>query len=278
MSISAYIGDLELFGAFLAGAPVNESPHGKLWPRLSTATTRQVRQFVQELTGTRGYKPSAIRRKLAALRSFYGFLGRVRKREDNPAADVGRPVRGKLTPSVLNEREASILLRTSPEYGVQWLKSRDRAIMEMLYATGVRRAEIAALNVEDVDLESRTMRVIGKGRRQRLVVFNQTTADALRTYLGVRPRSLDSALFSGRTRRRLSPRHVWEIFNRIYKTSKLRVKASPHKLRRFFAVHVLERGVSPINVQELLRHEGPPATQVYADVSSEHNKQLEVSG
>jgi site-specific recombinase XerD len=272
LSISAYIGDLELFGAFLAGAPRNESPHGKRWPRLRTATPSHVRQFIQELIGNRGYERSAIRRKLAALRSFYGYLRRERKREDNPAAEVENPGRDKLLPRVLKEREVSLLLRTSPEYKVQWLKTRDRAIMEMLYATGVRRAEIASLNVEDVDLASRTMRVMGKGRKQRLVIFNQTSAEALRTYLGVRPRSVDSALFLGRTRRRLSPRHIWEIFHRIYKMSKLQVKASPHTLRHSFATHLLEHGVDLITIQELLGHESVATTQVYTNVSFEHKK------
>ncbi len=274
LSIAAYVGDLELFGAYLAGVLGKVPAHGKRWPQLPKASAAHIRQFVQELIGSRGYKRSAVRRKLAALRSFYGFLRRTGKRADNPAADIENPGRDKLIPRVLKERDVAVLLRTSATWKTPWLRLRDRAIMELLYASGLRRGEIAALNVADLDLATRTLRVMGKGRKQRLVIINRAAADALRAYLGVRPRSSDGALFLGHTGHRLSPRHVWEIFRRIYALAKLDVKASPHTLRHSFATHLLERGVDLVTIQELLGHESVATTQIYTNVSFEHKKRV----
>lgn len=274
LSIGAYIGDVELFGAFLEKFPREQSPHGRRWSKLSQATPSDVRQFIQELIGTRGYQRSTIRRKLAALRSFYEFFRRERKRKDNPAQEIDNPGRDKLLPNVLKERDVSLLLRTASTWKTKWLKLRDQAIMEFMYASGARRAEVASVNVEDVDLPTRTVRVTGKGRKQRLIIINRTTADAIRTYLGVRPRSNDNALFLGRTRQRLSTRHIWEIFHRIYRLSKLKAKATPHTMRHSFATHLLEHGADLVTIQELLGHESLATTQIYTNVSFEHKKKM----
>jgi integrase/recombinase XerC len=123
-----------------------------------------------------------------------------------------------------------------------------------------------------MDLDTRTIRVKGKGRKQRIVFFNHTAADAIRNYLNVRPRSNESFLFLTNTKRQLSTRHIWEIFTRIYKVSKLKKKASPHTLRHSFATHLLERGVDLITIQEFLGHESVATTQIYTNVSIEHKK------
>ncbi len=272
LSVAAYAGDLELFGAFLAKASRKASPHGKDWPLLAKASTSDLIRFVQELMQNRGYAPSAVRRKIAALRSFYRFMKREGKRPDDPALDLEPPKRDKPLPRVLKERDVSRLLRTKSTWDTKWLNLRDRAIMELLYASGVRRAEVVSMNLEDVDLQTRTIRVTGKGRKQRLVIINRTTAAAFRDYLNVRPASGDSAFFLGHTKRRLSTRHVWEIFRRIRALSGLTAKASPHTLRHSFATHLLERGVDLITIQELLGHESVATTQIYTNVSFEHKK------
>jgi len=272
LSVAAYVGDVELFGAFLAKAPASESPHGKEWPQLATDRKSDLIRFIQELLGKRGYSSAAVRRKIAALRSFYRFLRRENKREDDPAAELESPKRDKLLPKVLKEREVTQLLRTVSGWQTEWLKVRDRAILELLYASGMRRAEIASLDLSDVDLKTRTMRVMGKGRKQRLVIINRTTAAAIRDYLNVRPRSADDALFLGHTGHRLSTRHIWEIFRRIHALSGLDAKASPHVLRHSFATHLLEHGVDLITIQELLGHASVATTQIYTNVSFEHKR------
>jgi len=272
LSVAAYAGDVELLGAFLSKAPRKESPHGKEWPALRKATKSDLVRFIQELIGNRGYARSAVRRKIAALRSFYRFLKAEGKRQDDPAVDLEPPGRDKLLPKVLKEREVERLLRTPAGWQTQWLNVRDRAIMELLYASGIRRAEVVSINLEDIDLSTRTIRVMGKGRKQRLVIINRTTAEALRAYLRVRPRSSEAALFLGQSKHRLSTRHVWEIFNRIQRVSGVQTKASPHTLRHSFATHLLERGVDLITIQELLGHESVATTQIYTNVSLEHKK------
>ncbi|HXN08948.1 MAG TPA: site-specific tyrosine recombinase/integron integrase [Candidatus Acidoferrales bacterium] len=271
-SVAAYAGDLELLGAFLAKAPTDKSSHGLRWPQLQDANESDLMRFIQELIQNRDYQPAAVRRKIAALRSFYRFLRRAGKRADDPSLELELPRRERLLPKVLKEREVEQLLQKGAGWKTAWLNLRDRAIMELLYASGIRRAELVSIKLDDVDLGTRTIRVMGKGRKQRLVLFNRTTADAIRSYLNVRPRSNDSSLFLGHTRHRLSPRHIWEIFTRIYKVSKLKNKASPHTLRHSFATHLLERGVDLITIQELLGHESVATTQIYTNVSFEHKK------
>ncbi len=272
LSVAAYAGDVELFGAFLAKDPRKESPHGKAWPQLLKAGKSDLIRFVQELLSNRGYAGSAVRRKIASLRSFYRFLKRENKRDDDPAAELEGPKRDKLLPKVLKEREVGQLLRTVSGWKTDWLKVRDRAIMELLYASGMRRAEIASIDLADVDLRTRTIRVMGKGRKQRLVIINRTTAAAIRDYLNVRPRSDDDAVFLGHTGHRLSTRHIWEIFRRIRALSGLDAKASPHTLRHSFATHLLEHGVDLITIQELLGHASVATTQIYTNVSFEHKR------
>jgi site-specific recombinase XerD len=272
LSIAAYAGDVELLGAFLAKAPPNKSSHGICWPQLQEATEADLMRFTQELIQNREYQPSAVRRKIAALRSFYAYLKRMGKRPDNPAVELDPPKRERLLPHVLNENEVEKLLQQTAGWKTEWLNLRDRAIMELLYASGVRRAELVSIRIEDMDLDTRTIRVKGKGRKQRIVFFNHTAADAIRNYLNVRPRSNESFLFLTNTKRQLSTRHIWEIFTRIYKVSKLKKKASPHTLRHSFATHLLERGVDLITIQEFLGHESVATTQIYTNVSIEHKK------
>jgi site-specific recombinase XerD len=164
-----------------------------------------------DLSGPRGYKAVAVRRKVVALRAFYSYLRSEGVRPDNPVLDVKAPKAGKRLPVVLREQEVAKILRTQIAGRTDFQRLRDRAILELLYASGLRRAEIASLNAHDVDLERRMLRVIGKGNKERIVFFNQTAADAMRAYLGLRPRTSDEAFFVGRYGKRLGPRQVWAI-------------------------------------------------------------------
>jgi len=271
LTVEAYAGDLESFGAFLAGDN-NGSPHGKKWPLLAKADSSDIRRFVSELIGRRRYQARAVRRKLAALRSFYKYLQLEKRRSDNPAAVVPIPPVARALPTALPERAVASLLRTAPAWDAEWLKLRDRAILELLYASGMRRSELVSLNVADVDFDRRQIRVTGKGRKQRIVLINHASVRALKSYLDARPLARDEALFIGWKRRRLSSRHIWEIFNRILALSGVKAKASPHTLRHSFATHLLERGVDLITIQELLGHESAATTQIYTNISMSHKR------
>jgi site-specific recombinase XerD len=176
-------------------------------------------------------------------------------------------------PQHLAVPEINTLLRTAPKAGrTDAHRIRDNAIMELFYASGMRRAEVANINLSDVNLRDRVIQVHGKGRKERKVVINHTTAAALERYLSVRPRSADDAFFLGRGGKRLTPKHVWRIFREIYGLSGIKQHASPHTLRHSFATHLLENGVDLETVRELLGHESLATTGIYLSIAMEHKK------
>jgi site-specific recombinase XerD len=254
----AYARDLEFFATFLRRDPM-------------TAQRSDVKAFVLDLAAKRRYQPAAIRRKLVALRRFYRYLVVEGRRDDDPTVGIDSPKLPKRLPLVLDEDSVARLLRTPPPAGrTEFQRLRDRAILEMLYASGVRRAEVASLNLGDVDLKRRIMRVTGKGNKQRTVLINEAASDAMRLYLGHRPRTSDEAFFVGRRGTRLGVRAIWEIVKTFERLSGIRLHASPHVLRHSFATHLLENGADLMTIKELLGHESLATTQIYTNVSVEH--------
>jgi integrase/recombinase XerD len=261
-----YARDVELFGSFL------EPGHPKTAPflKLRTATVSDVRRFVMDLMGPRKYSATSVRRKIAALRSYFALQKREGRREDNPGQDVPPPKAAKRLPQVMSEPDVSRLLRTRIAGKTDFQRLRDVAIMELLYASGIRRAELVGLNLSDVDLERRRMRVIGKGNKQRTVFINHAAADAIRNYLGVRPRTSDEALFLSRRKQRLSHRQAWVVFRDFAQLAGLTMHVTPHVMRHSFATHLLENGADIMTIKELLGHESLSTTQIYTNVSLEH--------
>jgi site-specific recombinase XerD len=254
----AYARDLELFAAFTGTG-------------VAKAERSDVKAFVLELAGKRRYMPAAIRRKLVALRRFYRYLVVEGVRSDDPTVGIDPPKLPKRLPVVLREDDVARLLRTpAPAGRTEFQKYRDRAILEVLYASGIRRAEVASLDLADVDLERRIMRVTGKGNKQRTVLINEAAADAMRAYLGYRPRTNAAAFFIGRRGERLGVRAIWEIVRTIERLSGLTVHATPHVMRHSFATHLLENGADLMTIKELLGHESLATTQIYTNVSVEH--------
>ncbi len=261
-----YARDVELFGEFLEPG----HPKTAAFLRLPETTTSDVRRFVMELMGPRKYTANSVRRKIAALRSYFALQKREGRRPDNPAADVPPPKAPKRLPHVMSEPEVAKLLRTRVAGKSEFQRLRDAAMMELLYASGIRRAELVGLNLSDVDLERRLMRVIGKGNKQRTVFINQAAADAIRTYLGVRPRTPDEALFLSKRKTRLSHRQAWVVFRQFAELSGLTKHVTPHVMRHSFATHLLENGADLMTIKELLGHESLSTTQIYTNVSLEH--------
>lgn len=272
LTVDAYAQDVHEFGAWLTKLPASESAMGRPYPELRTARTSDVNRYIMFLTD-QGYYGTTVRRKLSSVKAFYKWLKWEHLRDDDPAADIpGPPIRRKI-PQHLNVPEIDKLLRTKPLADrTPDLRLRDNAIMELLYASGLRRAEVANVELGKVNLIGRTVQVMGKGRKERLVIINKTTAEAIERYLAVRPRSSDTALFLGRTGKRLTPKHIWFIFREIYKLSGITKKAGPHTLRHSFATHLLENGADLETVRELLGHESLATTGVYLKVAIEHAK------
>ncbi len=254
----AYARDLEFFSKCTGADAVR-------------ASRADIKAFVLELAAKRRYRPAAIRRKLVALRRFYRYLAVEGIRTDDPLLGIEPPKLPKRLPVVLREDEIAKLFSTPPPAGrTDFQRLRDRAILEVLYASGCRRAEIATLDLHDVDLERRIMRVTGKGDKQRTVLINAAAAEAMRAYLGLRPRTNDSAFFVGRRGARLGVRAIWVVVKTVEKLSGLSLHATPHVMRHSFATHLLEHGADIMTIKELLGHESLATTQIYTNVSIEH--------
>jgi integrase/recombinase XerC len=279
-----YSRDVELFGRFLEGqlpepdakqVPKNDRAPAASFTMLGDATASDIRRFVVELMGKRGYSAVAVRRKLAALRAFYALQKREGRRGDNPALDVPPPKAPRRLPNVLSQDDVGTILRTRIAGQNDFERTRNAAILGLFYASGIRRAELVGLNLADVDLETRRLRVIGKGDKQRTVFINAATVALLSQYLVHRPRTADEALFVGKQRRaslpgRLSSGYVGQLFQVFVRISGLTKHATPHMLRHSFATHLLENGADIVTIKELLGHESLSTTQIYVNLSMEH--------
>jgi site-specific recombinase XerD len=272
LTVEAYARDIQEFGAFLTHVPSNESPVGRAYPQLRDVTTSDVRRYVMRLAGGKRYDMRTVRRKLSSIKALYKYIKLIGVREDDPASIVAGPRLERKLPEHLVEADVHALLRTTLAGRTDVQRRRDLAIMELLYASGLRRAEVTTIDLKDIDLKSREIRVHGKGSKERVVVFNRSAAKAIEAYLRVRPRGSDEALFVGRGGKRLSPMHVWRIFRDIYKVSGIDQHASPHTLRHSFATHLAENDVDLETIREFLGHESLATTGIYLRMSMHHKK------
>jgi integrase/recombinase XerC len=227
-----------------------------------------VRGFLAELH-QRGLSKASSARKLAGLRSFFRYLCREGHLASNPARTLATPRLDKRIPSVLDEAQAASIV-DMPGDGTAAV--RGRAILELLYATGIRCAEAVALDVHELDLGARMVRVLGKGRKERVVLFGRRAADALEAWLAerarLRPRG--DALFLNARGGRLSGRSVRTLVATRVKQVALERRCSPHTLRHSFATHLLMRGADLRAIQELLGHSSLSTTQRYTHVDTRH--------
>jgi site-specific recombinase XerD len=272
LTVEAYARDLQEFGAFLAGVPALQSPVGREYPGLRSATTSDVRKYVMRLAGAKRYDMRTVRRKLSSVKALYRYLKLMGIREDDPASIVSGPRIERKLPEHLGESDVRVLLRTTLAGRSDVQRRRDLAIMELLYASGIRRAEVTSIDLKDVDLKGREIRVHGKGSKERVVLFNHSAAKAIEAYLRLRPQGRDDALFLGRGGKRLTPMHVWRIFRDIYKVSGIDQHASPHTLRHSFATHLAENDVDLETIREFLGHESLATTGIYLRMSMQHKK------
>jgi len=215
---------------------------------------------------TMGDKKSTLARKLAAIRSFYQFCIKMKWLADNPAKVLSTPKQDKPVPTFLSEEEMSFLLDLPKSS--QPLALRDQAILELLYATGIRVSELVGMDCSDINFPERIIRVKGKGRKERLVPFGAAAGNSLRDYLkkrtSVNKGKVESeALFLNRTGTRLTSRSVQRMVDKYIRKTAVARKISPHSLRHSFATHLLSRGADLRVIQELLGHESLATTQKY---------------
>jgi integrase/recombinase XerC len=276
-----YISDLEQFGHFLT-----HSADGKERdePELQQIDNLTIREFLGELY-RRGNSKTSVARKLAALRSFFKFLAAQKAIQGNPARIVASPRKDKRLPEFMM-RESAAELVEAPDPSTTPGK-RDRAILELLYASGLRVSELVHLDLPDIELSDNLLRVLGKGRKERIVPFGRKACEALKDYLLARPElaakqkgSKESAAASARALPteavflnarggRLTTRSIGHIVDRYAGSMAHRLNVHPHTLRHTFATHMLDAGADLRSIQELLGHESLSTTQKYTHVTTE---------
>jgi integrase/recombinase XerC len=234
------------------------------------ASSGVLRKFAAGLHAA-GYAASTVARKLASMRSFYAFGQREGWVRTNPAKPLRGPRRPRKLPKFLTGDEIVRLLAAPKPAAAGGL--RDRAILELMYSSGCRVRELVGLDDADLDLRNATVRIRGKGRRERLGIVGSHARDALRAWLAARPRSdggrsSAAALFTNRFGRRLSVRGVARLLEKHLAAAGLAGRASPHTLRHSFATHLLDAGADIRSVQELLGHKSLVTTQIYTHVTT----------
>ncbi len=221
---------------------------------------------------------ATIRLQFAALRSFFKWLTRRRGWKANPLLEVQLPKREKKLPVVLTVTQIDQMLNLpltleKSKRDAVWAPERDAAILELFYSTGMRLSELVALNVADIDTYTETVRVFGKGKKERLCPVGSKALEAVQRYrakAGVH----DGALFLSKLRKRLSIQGVDDVVNKYWRASGLPVHLTPHKFRHSFATHLLNNGADLRSVQELLGHASLSTTQIYTHVSTQRMKEV----
>jgi site-specific recombinase XerD len=221
---------------------------------------------------------ATIRLHFAALRSFYRFLVRRQGLPANPLDGVQLPKPERKLPVVLTVAQVESLIAApqnapKPKQACVWAAERDAAILEVFYSAGLRISELVGLNVEDIDVFGETVRVVGKGRKERLCPLGAPALEAIQKYRH-RANVNRGPLFLSKVRRRITARAVNDILRKQLRQSGVAVKATPHKLRHSFATHLLDNGADLRSVQSLLGHASLSTTQIYTHVTIERMKKV----
>jgi len=268
-TLEAYRSDLLQFGRFLDERGLTALSAGPA----------EISDFLATLGGTDGRtaSPATVHRKAACLRSFYRHLRRDGVMDTDPTASLTPPRRGRKLPQVLTRGEMGRLLEAPRGSGPCDL--RDRALLELMYACGLRASEAIGLELSDLDLDELVLRARGKGSKERVVPFGAAAADAVRRYLErgrpalvqARPESHLFVNFRGGA---LTRQGLYKIVRRHATTAGLQDRMSPHTLRHTFATHLLAGGCDLRSVQEMLGHADVATTQLYTHLSSERLKDV----
>jgi len=260
-TIINYTIDLKAFSLFLGSAGIDSVDHLAL------------RRFLAELRG-RNYSKRTIARKLASLRSFFKFLYREGHIKSNPITAVSSPKLDKKLPKFLDVGKVAKLILSPDVKTPSGL--RDRAILETLYSCGIRVSELVGLDIDDIDFISGVIKVLGKGRKERIVPIGDMALGSIRKYTEGMPARAKGkkAVFLNSRDGRLTDRSVRRVVDKYIHACSIEEKISPHSLRHSFATHLLDRGADLRSVQELLGHMNLSTTQIYTHVTMERLKNV----
>lgn len=265
-TLSNYQRDLKQFSDFF---------HSNNNADIAQAAAIKIRSWLAQFVN-KGYGKSTRARKLSALKTFYRYLVREGHAKVNPVLGISGPKKDKKLPSFLDKNQIVKLLE-APDAGTP-LGLRDKAILEMLYSSGIRVSELAGLSTDDVDFFSESIKVKGKGKKERIVPVGRPSVLALKKYFDERRREKkgagSDAVFCNRFGKRLTTRTVERIVAKYMKKTGIPGHISPHSLRHSFATHMLDAGADLRSVQELLGHESISTTQIYTHITPERLKQV----
>lgn len=260
-TVAAYRRDLNQFIAYIEDEIQDTN--------LSVVMTKFIfRGFIYSFTES-GYKARSVARKVATLKSFSRFCVKNNFIKNNPAKTLSTPKLDKPLPSFLTQKQTENLDTKTPVTGTAL---RDKALVELFYGTGMRLAELHSLNTNTIDQRNLTVRVIGKGNKERVIPVTQTAVDMINKYLQERSilKSDELPLFVNKKNERLSRRQIERVVQRELSVVSDQKKKSPHVLRHTYATHLLDGGADIRAVKELLGHSSLATTQIYTHVSKEH--------
>jgi integrase/recombinase XerD len=268
-TVDAYRNDLHQ----LAGFVEEEAAKRGTIPPWAAFDRQSMMSYLLDLKG-RGYAATTIARKVAAIKSFFGFMVADGMMKYNPTEGVGSTKVGKSLPKPISIAQVHRLLEQPAKLSTPEAK-RDKAMLELLYATGMRVSELVSLNLADLDTEGGFVRCFGKGHKERLIPIYERAVQAVKEYLTeARPHlahdSEEKALFLNRRGERLTRQGLWQILKGYAKSAELGTEITPHTLRHSFATHMLSGGADLRSVQELLGHANISTTQVYTHLTTEH--------
>lgn len=265
-TIQAYIADLKKFSDYAR----------KIQKGVTEIKREDITDFLMSLKD-KGLSVATIARNLAALKTFWKFLAADEIIAENIAAVIETPKMWKTIPDVLTKEEVEKLLDSPPKTG--WLALRDRAILELMYAAGLRVSEVKDLEKADVNLETNFIRCFGKGKKERIVPIGRIASSAIAEYLReVRPKLQRKTgakyLFLSRLGKSLSRQSVWKMIRKYARISGIKKEIMPHTLRHSFATHLVEGGAELRGVQEMLGHADISTTQIYTHINKSRLKEI----
>ena len=265
-TLSAYRNDISALIGFLSENKLAD----QTWNNVGESN---IRAYLDDLD-ERGYALTTKSRKIASAKSFFNFMKEEQIIEGNPLSDVRQPRTGQSLPKALSIEDVDRLLGASSDSDTTE-DSRDLAMVELMYAAGLRVSELVGLNLRDVDLDAGTVRTIGKGSKERVIPIYDTAVESIAEYITYfRPAhsryQSEKALFLNRRGRRLTRQAYWLRLNKLATKVGISSKITPHMLRHSFATHLLHGGASLRHLQELLGHSSIATTQIYTQLTSEH--------
>ncbi len=265
----AYHNDLNQLAEFAE----REIAKRNIMPSWANFSRQDMLSYLLDLK-ERNYAVTTIARKVAAAKSFFGFMVSEGKIRVNPMENISSPKVGKPLPDAISISQVRQLIDQPAKLSTPEAK-RDRAMLELLYASGMRVSELVSLNLNDIDTKGCYVRCFGKGNKERLVPIYQQAAQVVEEYIKeVRPifvhKESEQALFVNQRGERLTRQGLWQILKAYAKSAGLGKKVTPHTLRHSFATHMLSGGADLRSVQELLGHANISTTQIYTHLTSEH--------